>query len=130
MHISSTYLRNCASADLNTVKMPGDPAGGLHRSRVPAVDVQPSLQGGTNTPDGPAKPATDERMERQSLRAVARSRTKVKPCSPSGAGTDARPNRKISLKNRKIIGRLGLRGFQPEMRGAALASLNEQFPFD
>ena len=41
-----------------------------------------------------------------------------------------RAHRKISLKNRKIIGRLGLRGFQPEMRGAALASLNKQFPFD
>jgi hypothetical protein len=39
-------------------------------------------------------------------------------------------NRKISLKNRKIIGRLGCRGFQPEMRGAALTSFNKQFPFD
>ncbi len=28
------------------------------------------------------------------------------------------------------IGRLGGRGFQLEMRGAALTSLNEQFPFD
>jgi hypothetical protein len=46
------------------------------------------------------------------------------------ADTNARAYRKISLKNRKIIGRLGLLGFQPEMCGAALASLNEQFPFD
>jgi hypothetical protein len=37
-------------------------------------------------------------------------------------------NRKISLKNRKIIGRLGCRGFQTEMRGAVLASFDKQLP--
>jgi hypothetical protein len=51
-------------------------------------------------------------------------------CFPTGAETYALPNRKISLKNRKIIGRLGLRGFQPEMSGAASASFDKQFPFN
>jgi hypothetical protein len=48
----------------------------------------------------------------------------------TGAGPHARANRKISPKNRKIIGRLGFVGFQPEMRGAALARFDKQFPFD
>ena len=38
----------------------------------------------------------------------------LNPCSPLGAGINVQPNLKISLKNREIIGRLGLRGFQPE----------------
>ena len=49
---------------------------------------------------------------------------------PSDVDFNAQANRKISLKNRKIAGRLGFRRFQPEMRGAALAGFDEQIPFD
>lgn len=42
----------------------------LHRRRVPAMDVQPSLQGRTNAPDGPARPTVNERMEKQRRRAT------------------------------------------------------------
>ena len=45
----------------------------LHCGSFPALDVQPSLQGRTNAPDGPARPAVDERMEKR------RSRAKTPP---------------------------------------------------
>jgi hypothetical protein len=57
-------------------------------------------------------------------------RCKLKPCSLGQCCTPAWPNRKISPKNRKIIGRLGCRGFQPEMSGAALTSFDKQLPSD
>jgi hypothetical protein len=48
----------------------------------------------------------------------------------TGVDANAQINRKISRKNRKINGKLGFRGFEPELGGAALLGFDKQLTFE
>jgi len=92
----------------------------LHRRRVPTVDVQPSLQGSTSAPDGSARPAIDERMEKRRSRATNAARNRR---SSEGSAERSQWGRRIGLQRT-------LAGGAPLHPAAGPVMKNYPVPFD